>query len=74
MFGPRRGNGFEYVQGMSKHINVNPGQYKVAGREHPGEGILHEQNKERASTQEHRTREQAKQKSRAKQPSRRRER
>ncbi len=25
---------------MSKNINVNPGQYKVAGREHQGEGIL----------------------------------
>jgi len=24
---------------MSKHINVNPGQYKVAGRERPGEDI-----------------------------------
>jgi len=24
---------------MSKHINVNPGQYKVAGRERPGDDI-----------------------------------
>ena len=24
---------------MSKKINVNPGQYKVAGREHQGEDI-----------------------------------
>jgi len=24
---------------MSKHINVNPGQYKVAGRERPGHDI-----------------------------------
>jgi hypothetical protein len=24
---------------MSKNINVNPGQYKVAGRERPGEDI-----------------------------------
>lgn len=24
---------------MSKHINVNPGQYKVAGRERPGDNI-----------------------------------
>jgi len=24
---------------MSKHINVNPGQYKVAGRERPGEDV-----------------------------------
>jgi hypothetical protein len=26
---------------MSKHINVNPGQYKEGGREHQGEGIIH---------------------------------
>lgn len=25
---------------MSKRINVNPGQYKVAGRERPGDGIV----------------------------------
>jgi hypothetical protein len=25
---------------MSKNINVNPGQYKVAGRERPGEDIV----------------------------------
>ena len=24
---------------MSKHINVNPGQYKVAGREHVGNAV-----------------------------------
>ena len=24
---------------MSKNINVNPGQYKVAGRERPGEDV-----------------------------------
>jgi hypothetical protein len=24
---------------MSKHINVNPGQYKVAGRERPGNAV-----------------------------------
>lgn len=24
---------------MTKHINVNPGQYKVAGREKPGEPL-----------------------------------
>jgi hypothetical protein len=24
---------------MSKHNNVNPGQYKVAGRERPGEDV-----------------------------------
>lgn len=31
---------------MSKQINVNPGHYKVAGREHQGDGILHKQNKQ----------------------------
>jgi hypothetical protein len=45
---------------MSKQNNVNPGQYKNAGRERPGDGILHEQNKERASIEEHRLREEAK--------------
>jgi len=24
---------------VSKHINVNPGQYKVAGRERPGNAV-----------------------------------
>jgi hypothetical protein len=27
---------------MSKHINVNPDHYKVAGRERQGEGIVHD--------------------------------
>jgi hypothetical protein len=27
---------------MSKKINVNPGQYKVAGRAHQGEDIVHD--------------------------------
>jgi hypothetical protein len=27
------------LAGMSKHNNVNPGQYKVAGRERPGQDI-----------------------------------
>jgi hypothetical protein len=31
---------------MSRHINVNPGQYKVAGRERQGEDIIHEREKE----------------------------
>lgn len=30
---------------MSKRINVNPGQYKVAGRERQGEDIVHEDQK-----------------------------
>ena len=55
---------------MSKQINVNPDHYKVAGRERPGDGVLHERNKERASTQEHRLREQAKQKDARQKPSR----
>ena len=45
---------------MSKHNNVNPGQYKDRGRERVGDGILHEQHKERASIEEHRLREEAK--------------
>lgn len=44
---------------MSKNNNVNPGQYKTRGRERPGEGILHEKNKETASINEHRLREKA---------------
>ena len=31
------GSGFAARCGMSKNINVNPGQYKVAGRERQGE-------------------------------------
>jgi hypothetical protein len=30
---------------MSKHINVNPGQYKVGGRERPGQDIVAEEQK-----------------------------
>jgi hypothetical protein len=30
---------------MSKNINVNPGQYKVAGRERPGEDVVHRDQK-----------------------------
>jgi hypothetical protein len=37
---------------MSRHNNVNPDHYKVAGREHPGEGVPHEQNKREAKMQE----------------------
>ena len=36
-----RGSEFEYTIRMSKNINVNPGQYKVAGRERQGENIIH---------------------------------
>lgn len=37
---------------MSKHNNVNPDHYKVAGREHPGEGIPHERNKREMKMEE----------------------
>jgi hypothetical protein len=38
---------------MSKNNNVNPGQYKVGGREHAegdGEAIVHDQEKQKFST------------------------
>lgn len=31
---------------MSKHINVNPGQYKTGGRERPGQDIVAEEHKQ----------------------------
>lgn len=31
---------------MSKNNNVNPGQYKEAGRERQGDAVLHEVNKQ----------------------------
>ena len=31
---------------MSKYNNVNPGQYKVAGRARPGEDIVQERQKQ----------------------------
>jgi hypothetical protein len=34
---------------MSRNINVNPGQYKTAGRERQGESIVHEVEKQKAS-------------------------
>jgi hypothetical protein len=45
---------------MSKYNKVNPGQYKISGREKPGQGILHEQNKQTKSMEEHALREEAK--------------
>ena len=45
---------------MSKKSNVNPGQYKVAGRERQGEDIVHEREKTKASITEHAERVQAK--------------
>jgi hypothetical protein len=47
---------------MSKYINVNPGQYKLRGRERPGHDVLHEQEKIKASLTEHELRELAKRK------------
>ena len=44
---------------MSKNINVNPGQYKVKGRERQGEDVIHQENKAIASIKEHELREQA---------------
>ena len=32
---------------MSKKSNVNPEHYKLAGRDRPGEDILHKQNKQK---------------------------
>ena len=36
---------------MSKHINVNPDHYKVAGRERPGEDIVHSEHKRELAVQ-----------------------
>jgi hypothetical protein len=45
---------------MSKSNNVNPGQYKVDGRLHPGDdSSAQEQAKEQASIAEHESREKA---------------
>jgi hypothetical protein len=45
---------------MSKQNNVNPGQYKVDGRLHPGDdSSAQTQAKEQASIAEHELREQA---------------
>ena len=34
---------------MSKRINVNPGNYKVAGRERQGEDVVHDRQKQKLS-------------------------
>jgi hypothetical protein len=47
---------------MSKNINVNPGQYKIKGRERQGEDVVHEREKIKSSLQKHELREQAKSK------------
>jgi hypothetical protein len=55
------GSKFEVPTGaMSKNNNVNPGQYKVAGRERQGEEVVHDREKAKASVTEHDEREQAK--------------
>lgn len=56
---------------MSKHINVNPDHYKVAGRERQGEEILHERNKrEMALEEKMRTRQRVKARAGARKPPR----
>jgi len=40
------GKELEQRRPMSKRINVNPGQYKVAGRERMGESLGQEKNKQ----------------------------
>jgi hypothetical protein len=37
---------------VSKRINVNPDHYKVAGRQRPGEDIVHEQHKRELAMRE----------------------
>jgi len=37
---------------MSKQINVNPGQYKVAGRTRQGEDVVHDRQRRRLSEAE----------------------
>ena len=44
---------------MSKNINVNPGQYKVAGRERQGDDISPDQHKARESIKTHELHEQS---------------
>jgi hypothetical protein len=45
---------------MSKNNNVNPGQYKVRGRERQGEDIVPEEEKAELTRTAHELREQAK--------------
>ena len=40
---------------MSKNNNVNPGQYKVAGRERQGEDIVPEEEKAELTRNQHET-------------------
>jgi hypothetical protein len=51
---------FEPLIAMSKHNNVNPGQYKVGGRLHPGDdSSRQEHDKAQAAMTEQRLREEA---------------
>jgi hypothetical protein len=45
---------------MSKNNNVNPGQYKVAGRERQGEHIVQQEEKAKVTQKAHQLRAQAK--------------
>ena len=40
---------------MSKNNNVNPGQYKVAGRERQGEDVVHERQKQTLAKERQKT-------------------
>jgi hypothetical protein len=51
---------------MSKHNNVNPGQYKVGGRLRPDEDVRPDNDKARASVAEHELREEARSEQREK--------
>jgi hypothetical protein len=54
------GSKFEVREAMSKNNNVNPGQYKVAGRERQGEDIVQRAEKAKVTQKAHQLREQAK--------------
>jgi hypothetical protein len=48
-FGPRAGHDGEWLaqrSDMSKHNNANWDHYKVAGREHPGDDVHHEEERQ----------------------------
>jgi hypothetical protein len=53
------GNPLLKGEDMSKNINVNPGQYKVAGRERNGKDVVAAKNKSKESIKAHQLREQA---------------
>jgi hypothetical protein len=55
----RHGAILEEIKLMSKNNNVNPGQYKVAGRLRPDDEARHERGKEKAGVAKHELREQS---------------